>query len=374
MTVKYSGPELKPFITGMADYEIGPLHGIIAHKVPKRWRTQIPDSSFCWNEMCSSGIHVDMIIRGPVRLEVAVYEQFGWDHEFAIQRSDGAEVVCHTVPVVDAGIYKDVDDAGGCALTKATATVIDISPIRESTLTHVSVVLPHRAISEIIAVTADEAVLPEAVSSQDINWTHYGSSISQGVSVHNPAKRWTEVVSHQLGLCLYDLSIAGNAQLDAPVARSIATKEADFITCSIGINLVNADSMRERSFVPALHGFLDVIRDRQPTTPIMLISACACPIHETVPGPTYLNEQGKCVAARRDVECDDGALTLQRTRELMSRVVHARQDPHLSLLDGRSLLGDADTQYLEDNLHPNEAGTKLIADRAALVFRKFLKL
>jgi hypothetical protein len=40
---------------------------------------------------------------------------------------------------------------------------------------------------------------------------------------------------------------------------------ADLITLKVGINLVNADSMRERTFRPAVHAFLDTIREGIPT-------------------------------------------------------------------------------------------------------------
>ncbi|GIS69514.1 MAG: hypothetical protein CM1200mP9_03350 [Gammaproteobacteria bacterium] len=55
------------------------------------------------------------------------------------------------------------------------------------------------------------------------------------------------------------------------------------------------DSMKERVFVPALHGFVDTIRERKPTTPIILISPIFCPSAEHHPGPTVPNSDGKFV-------------------------------------------------------------------------------
>ena len=40
---------------------------------------------------------------------------------------------------------------------------------------------------------------------------------------------------------------------------------ADLISVKLGINLVNTDLMRLRAFGPAVHGFLDTIRDGHPT-------------------------------------------------------------------------------------------------------------
>ena len=69
-------------------------------------------------------------------------------------------------------------------------------------------------------------------------------------------------------------------------ARVIRDTGADLISPKIGINLVNADLMRVRAFGPAVHGFLDTIRDGHPETPLLVVSPTACPIHESTPGPS----------------------------------------------------------------------------------------
>ena len=43
--------------------------------------------------------------------------------------------------------------------------------------------------------------------------------------------------------------------------------------------------MRLRAFTPAVHGFLDTIREGHPTTPLLVVSPILCPIHEDTPGP-----------------------------------------------------------------------------------------
>jgi lysophospholipase L1-like esterase len=139
---------------------------------------------------------------------------------------------------------------------------------------------------------------------------------------------------------------------------------ADLITLKVGINLVNADSMRSRTMLPALHGFLDLIREGHPDTPVILISAIACPAHEHTPGPT-VDRDGTAAGADRALETDDGALTLAETRRIMERV-HADRgaaDPRLHLVDGRTLLGEQDAGLLGDGLHPTEEGLGLIARR-----------
>ena len=77
-------------------------------------------------------------------------------------------------------------------------------------------------------------------------------------------------------------------------ARACGTLPADLISVKIGINLVNTDLMRLRAFGPAVHGFLDTIRDGHPTTPLLVVSPLLCPIHEDTPGPSAFGPRRRC--------------------------------------------------------------------------------
>lgn len=140
----------------------------------------------------------------------------------------------------------------------------------------------------------------------------------------------------------------------------------DLISLKVGINLVNADSLRERTFVPAVHGFLDTIRDGHPTTPLVAITPIVCPVVEDHPGPTVPDERGRCGRIERPPSLAAGALTLVRIRELLASVVEARiahGDQHLHLMSGLDLFGPDDVGDLPDGLHPNSAGYARMGDR-----------
>ncbi len=96
---------------------------------------------------------------------------------------------------------------------------------------------------------------------------HHGSSISQGSNAAHPTGTWPVVAARLAGVELMNLGYGGSALLDPFTARIIRDTPADLISIKIGINLVNADLMRLRAFVPAMHGFLDTIRDGHPATP-----------------------------------------------------------------------------------------------------------
>ena len=147
----------------------------------------------------------------------------------------------------------------------------------------------------------------------------------------------------------------------------------------MGINLVNADLMRLRAFTPAVHGFLDTIREGHPTTPLLVITPVLCPIHEDTPGPsapdfsTVGEGRLQFKAAGDPAARAAGKLTLNVVREELTRIVRQRSadDPHLHLLDGRELYGEADVAELPlpDQLHPDAATHRRMGERfAALAF------
>lgn len=229
----------------------------------------------------------------------------------------------------------------------------------------IEVWLPHNAQVVVHGAEADAAVTAAPADDRPM-WLHHGSSISHGLEAEGPLGPWPQQAARALSLDLLNLGFAGNAMLDPFVARTIATTTADVITLKLGINIVNADGMRERTFVPALHGFLDIIREGHPDTPLAVITAISCPSHEDVPGPTRRVGSGRFAGTPREMNPGDGSLTLRRTRDLIGRVVTDRsaRDPQLRVVDGTDLFGDDDdAALLYDDLHPNQHGYDLIAAR-----------
>jgi lysophospholipase L1-like esterase len=154
---------------------------------------------------------------------------------------------------------------------------------------------------------------------------------------------------------------------------------ADLISVRIGINLVNSDVMRLRAFVPAVHGFLDTIREGHPDTALLVVSPILCPIHEDTPGPSMPDfstlAEGKITfrALGDPADCAAGKLTLNVIRDALSGLVKQRaaEDPNLYYLDGRELYGEADSAELPlpDQLHPDAATHRRMGERfAALAF------
>lgn len=290
--------------------------------------------------------------------------------------------------VVDAHLAARTTAEGGDTLTvdMSTGAVehrtgdpvtlrFDALPDREK---DVELWLPYDETTELVALrTGDTATaLPDRGRR---TWLHHGSSISQGSGAESPSTTWPAIAAAAAGVDLVNLGLGGSALLDPFTARVMRDLPADAISIKIGVNLVNNDLMRLRAFGPAVHGFLDTIREGHPQTPLLVISPVLCPIHEDTPGPTGFDAlamaEGRLSfrATGDPAERAQGKLTLQVIRQELTRIVDGRrdQDPHLHLLDGRTLYGedDAAEHPLPDGLHPGAPIHRQMGERfAALAF------
>jgi hypothetical protein len=279
--------------------------------------------------------------------------------------------------VVDGELRASVDAATPTQLLIDTVTrAIEFVPGAPSTVRFdgfgggvsrsIEVWLPHAAVVELRGVRIADGAKVAPVPSGRRRWVHYGSSISHCIEATQPTGTWPAVAARLAGVDLMNLAVAGQCMLDQHVARTIRDLDADLITVKAGINVVNGDTMRERTYVAALNGFLDTVRDGHPDTPVVIVTPIICPAAEDHPGPTLVDDDGRVYVVPRAPELSTGALTLRRIRELMTDAVTTRQkggDANLQLLDGLTLFNDADLDDLPDGLHPNAAGYRRIGER-----------
>ena len=235
----------------------------------------------------------------------------------------------------------------------------------------VEIWLPQTESTELIALRTDAPIDGVAAGTRRV-WLHHGSSISHGSTAASPSATWPALAANGGGVHLVNMGFSGNALLDPFTARAMRDAPADLISIKVGINLTNTDIMRKRAFTPAVHGFLDTIRERHTTTPVLLISPILCPIQEDTPGPIAPRFDGPRMtfqAMGDPSERAAGKLTLNIIRDELARIVaqRAAADSHLHYLDGRILYGEADFTELPlpDGLHPDPAGHQRIGERFA---------
>lgn len=348
---------------GIADIE-STDRGLVLHRMPGWARAQHNDLSLALLETMPSGGRLEFDTTATV-VEVE-------SHLTHVQIGDAARRPAVFDLVVDGELVDSRGTLEGTLITVDPRTgATGFTPGDDATVTfdlssgrkHVALWLPHGAAVRLRRVSADAAITAPSRTAT-LRWTHYGSSISHCMEAEHPTGTWPAVAARLADADLQSFAFAGQCQLDPFAARMISAQPADAISLKLGINVVNADSMRERTFVPALHGFLDTIRDRQPTTPIVLITPITCPVAEAHPGPTTTVD-GTCRVHPRPAELATGALTLERIRHLEREIVEARRrdDPHLRLVEGPDLFGADDVHDLPDGLHPNANGYRRMGER-----------
>ncbi|WP_405676311.1 GDSL-type esterase/lipase family protein [Streptomyces sp. NBC_01511] len=352
-------------------------HGVLPHRLPAWARAQCADPQLAMAEAQPSGVRLVFRTRATtVELDALPTKSV---YVGAPPRPGGAyDLLVDGRPAgraeVTGGNTRTIDMTAGTAEHRpgppGTLRFGDL-PAGEK---DVEIWLPHNETTELVALRTDAPVEPVPDRGRPV-WLHHGSSISQGSTAASPSTTWPALAARLGGVELINLSLGGGALLDPFTARTMRDTPADLISVKIGINLVNADLMRLRAFTPAVHGFLDTIREGHPTTPLLVVSPILCPIHEDTPGPSAPDFSGmadgqlRFLAAGDPAERASGKLTLNVVRDELAAIVRQRspEDPNLRYLDGRELYGEADHADLPlpDDLHPDATTHRRMATRFA---------
>lgn len=346
--------------------------GVVPHRLPRWASGQIVDPGFRWVVGNASGVRLAFATDSDViELDVMLT---GIDYPGNTTPApcfdlvvDGAVVAGHAtasgarwvVPPIGSGRVEPEYVPG----EPETVVFEGLGSARKD----VEIWLPQNRRVELRGLRIADGASLGATAGAATRWVHYGSSISQCSEADRPTHTWPAVAARAAGVDLTSLGFGGQAQLDQCVARTIRDLPCEAISAKVGVNIVNADSLRERTFVPALHGFLDTVRDGHPATPLLVVTPIYFPASEEHPGPTAFVGMRAGVYARPP-ELALGALSIGRIRELITMVVERRRqagDANLHVLDGRELFGEGDAGDLPDGLHPNTAGYMRMGERFA---------
>ncbi|MFJ2158706.1 GDSL-type esterase/lipase family protein [Streptomyces sp. NPDC087856] len=353
--------------------------GLLPHRLPARARRQFPDDQLVVAEAQPSGVRLVFRTRATtVELDTLptkrVYRGFPAMPDGIYDLLVDGRLTAQTTVI--GGNVRTVTDmiTQASELTEGppgTARFAELPPGDKN----IEIWLPHTEVTELIALRTNAPVEKAPDRGRKV-WLHHGSSISHGSNATHPSGTWPALAAAQGEVELVNLGFSGNALLDPFTARAMRDAPADLISVKVGINIVNADVMRLRAFTPAVHGFLDTIREGHPTTPLLVVSPILCPVQEDTPGPLMPELDGGAVRFRATgdpAERAAGRLTLTMIRDALAHIVEQRatDDPHLHYLDGRDLYGKTDFAELPlpDEVHPDPAGHRRIGENfGRLVF------
>ena len=281
-----STPITSAVVRGALDLETTD-QGVLPHRLPAWAREQIPDDQLAMAEAQPSGVRLVLRTTATaVELDVLPTKIA---YEGAPPRPDGVydllvdgRLTARTSAT--GGNLRTIDMMAGTSVTRpGPVDTLRFTGLSED-LKDIEIWLPHNEITELLDLRTDAGVEPVPDDGRP-RWLHHGSSISHGSDAESPTTTWPAVAAARGGVDLVNLGFGGSALLDPFTSRAMRDAPADVISLKIGINLVNTDLMRVRAFAPAVHGFLDTIRDGHPDTPLLVVSPILCPIQEDTPGP-----------------------------------------------------------------------------------------
>ena len=174
-------------------------------------------------------------------------------------------------------------------------------------------------------------------------WVTYGSSITHCRAAESPSQTWPAIAARKHGLNLTCLGYGGNCHLEPMLARMMRDLPADFLSMKVGINIYGSSSLSPRTFIPAIFGFVQIVREKHPDTPFAVISPIFSPPREATP-----NAVGFTLSAMREEVAE------------AVQVMISRGDRNIHYIDGLKLFGSDLIGLLPDELHPNAEGYKIM--------------
>ncbi len=179
-------------------------------------------------------------------------------------------------------------------------------------------------------------------------WLVYGSSYTQSRGAASPYYTWPAIAARAYDLNHVNLAYGGQCHLDSMVARLLRDLPADFLSMEVGVNIQGRATLDARAMRAALIGFVRILRERHPDVPLAVMSAL--------------------YAWERETTRNAVKLTLADTREIVAEAVEALRangDAHVHYFNGLDLIGEADKELIEDHVHPNVEGYKVLGGRFA---------
>ena len=193
-----------------------------------------------------------------------------------------------------------------------------------------------------IGIEDGASLLPAKPYKHQTPIVYYGSSITNGAAASRPGMTYEAMLSRRLNVDHHNLGFGGSAKGEREMAEYIATLDMSVFVMDYDYNAPNPEHL-EATHYP----FYKIIRDKNPTLPIVLISA---PCRKRT-------ENNK---ARRAII----KATYDRAR--------AEGDENIYFVNGAELLPFDDNEFTVDSVHPTDLGFYFIANGLEPLLKKLL--
>ncbi len=204
--------------------------------------------------------------------------------------------------------------------------------------------LPQRGDFALQELELDENVSLRPYVDERPRWVTYGSSITHCREASLPTRTWPAIVARDRNVNLTNLGFGGQCHLDINIARLMRDIPADYLSICAGINIYRQSSLNARTFPASLIGFVRILREKHPATPLLLIS------------PIYSFE--------RETTPNNAGWTLQDYRSSVEETVERMRgfgDENVHYLNGLALFDQTHGHLMPDQLHPGAEGYQHLA-------------
>ena len=260
-------------------------------------------------------------------------------------RSDTTQVSGNIVPQNESGMLDlccDSEIVASLDLTqKDTFTFEGLSDTEKL----IELWLPQFGSFQLHSLEIDDGATLQPFTDARPRWVTYGSSITQCRTAASPTQTWPAIVARGHGLNLTCLGYGGQCHLDVMVARMIRDLPADYISMCLGINIQGASSLGPRAFRPAIIGAVQIVREKHPDIPLVLMSPIYSPPREETPNAVGFHLKGM----REEVQAAAEAL-------------QSHGDQNVHYVDGLSVFGADYEHLLPDALHPDAEGYRVMGE------------
>ncbi len=176
----------------------------------------------------------------------------------------------------------------------------------------------------------------------------YGTSITQGGCVCRPGMAYSNIMSRALDAGFINLGFSGSGKGEPALAHLInQISDVRFI-------ILDYEANASSTITNTLENFIDIIREKQPGTPILIMSKIR-----------YAREQKGTDSYERLISNRDFQLNLVQKKK-------SEGDKNIYFLDGSKVLGNKYYECTVDGVHPSDLGAQIIADEMTKAIREIL--
>ena len=173
---------------------------------------------------------------------------------------------------------------------------------------------------------------------------YYGSSITEGGCATRPGLIYEAMLTRRLNIPQMNFGFSGNAKGEKRMAEYVAEQPASVFVVDYDHNATRAADLEATHEI-----FVRTIREKNPTTPILMISRAKVPLTDT---------ERDTINVRKEI--------IRKTYENLVQ----EGDKNVAFLDGQTIYCGDDCTV--DGTHPNDLGMKCMADAIEPYLRKFL--